>query len=149
MLSEAEVLRFVEFDMTENVFLTVGAIILCQGARGIPIGGFLSAQIAEIWACWKEYTGFFGDSVQTVQHKLTSVCADYAEKQGIPVHCTIPGAVELVNHDPDNHTLARDMFVSKQVHLVTPETLCQSGFSGWWSPADRVFATADVAGTTV
>ena len=89
------------------------------------------------------------DSVQTVQQKLTSVYADYAEKQGVPVHCTIPGAVELVNHDPDNHTMALDMFVSKQVHVVTPETLCQSGFSGWWSPADRGFATADVARTIV
>ena len=61
------------------------------------------------------------------------------------MHCTIPGAPELVNHDLDNNTLAHDMFVSKHVHLVTPETLCQSGFSGWWSPGDKVFATADIA----
>ena len=50
-LSEEEVLRFVEFDMAANVFLTVGPVILSQGAKGIPIGGFLSAQIVEIWAC--------------------------------------------------------------------------------------------------
>ena len=36
-LSESEVLRFVEYDITENVYLTIGSIILCQGARGIPI----------------------------------------------------------------------------------------------------------------
>ena len=81
-LLEAEVLRFVEFDMTENVFLTVGAVILCQGARGIPIDGFLSAQIAEIWACWKEYTGLFCDFAETVQQKLTKICADFTEKTG-------------------------------------------------------------------
>ena len=51
--------------MTENVFLRVGTVILCQGARGIPIGGLLSAQIAEIWACSKAYIGLFGDSVKS------------------------------------------------------------------------------------
>ena len=66
-LSEEEVLHFMEFDMNENVFWTVAPAILCQGARGMPIGGFLSAQIAEIWACWKEFTSPFGDSVPQVQ----------------------------------------------------------------------------------
>ena len=139
-------LRFVEYDMTENVFLTVGSLILCQGARGIPIGGFLSAQIAEIWACWKEFTSLFGENVQSAQRQLTDLCADFSKTQGIPVQITLPGTVELIHHSPDETVLGHDMFVSRTVHLVTPETLCQSGFSGWWSPADRTFATAEVAG---
>ena len=145
-LSESEVLRFVEYDMTENVFLTVGSLILYQGARGIPIGGFLSAQIAEIWACWKEFTSLFGENVQSAQRQLTDLCADFSKTQGIPVQITLPGTVELIHHSPDETVLAHDMFVSRTVHLVTPETLCQSGFSGWWSRADRTFATAEVAG---
>ena len=132
--------------MTENVFLTIGPIILCQGARGIPIGGFLSAQIAEIWACWKEFTGLFGDLVPTVQQKLTDLCAEFSQTQGIPVQCIVLEVTELVDHFPDDQILAHDMLVSKHVHTVTPEALCQSGFSGWWFPADRVFATAQVAG---
>ena len=142
-------LKFVEYDMTENVFLTIDPAKLFQGARGIPIRGFLSAQIAEIWACWKEFTGLFGELVPTVQQKITDLCADFSQTQTIPVQHVVPRVTEFVDHFRDDHVLAHDIFVSKHVHIVTPEALCQSGFSGWWSPADRVFATAQVAGQTV
>ena len=34
---------------------------MCQGAKGVPIGGFVSAQIAELWAMWRESFFIFGE----------------------------------------------------------------------------------------
>ena len=59
LVSEASVSRFVEFDTKQNNLFTIGGIILAQGAKGVPIGGFISAQLAEIWAVWKEHEEFF------------------------------------------------------------------------------------------
>ena len=54
LLTEDEVLRFAEYDLCSNVLLAIGPLILSQGDKGVPIGGFISAQIAEIWAAWRE-----------------------------------------------------------------------------------------------
>ena len=144
-LSEEEVLRFVKFHMAENVFLTVGPIMLSQGAKAIPIGGFLSAQMAEIWACWREFTTLFGEQVSQVQVSTNAACATYSQETGVVVCCDFPGAPALVYHHPGAEILAHDMFVAKNVHQATPEAVCQSGFTGWWSPVDRIFATATIA----
>ena len=79
---------------------------------------FLSAQIAEIWACWKEFIGLFGDLVPIVQQKLTDLCANFSNAQGVPVQCIVPGVAELVDHFPDSHVLAHSMFVLKHVSRV-------------------------------
>ena len=147
-LSEEEVQRFVQFDMAENVFLAVGPILLSHGAKGIPIGGFLSTQIAEIWACWREFTSLFGEHVSQVQVSVNAACATFSRETGVTVGCDIPGAPEVVCHHPGAEILAHNMFVAKNVHQATPEALCQSRFIGWWTPADRTFATATVADKT-
>ena len=38
----------------------MGPIVLRQGGTGVPIGGFILAQIAELWALWKENTKLRG-----------------------------------------------------------------------------------------
>ena len=147
-LSESEVLRFVEIDMAESVFLIVGPVILGQGAKGIPIGEFLSAQIAEIRACWRELTSLFGEHFSQVQVSMNAACATYSQETGVAVCCDILGAPKVVCHHPGAEILAHDMFVAKKDHQATPEALCQSGFTGWWSPSDISFATATVADRT-
>ena len=43
LLTEDEVLRFAEYDLCSNVLLAIGPLILSQGDKGVPIGGFISA----------------------------------------------------------------------------------------------------------
>ena len=47
---------YVEFELFDNCFFTMGPLILLQGTTGIPIGGFLSAQLMELWCIWREVT---------------------------------------------------------------------------------------------
>ena len=54
VLSEVELLRFVEYDIYYHNLFTIGPLIMHQGAKGVPIGGFVSAPIAELWAMWRE-----------------------------------------------------------------------------------------------
>ena len=42
------------FDLFDNVLFTAGAVVLQQNGKGVPIGGFISAQAAELRAMWKE-----------------------------------------------------------------------------------------------
>ena len=55
VLDEEQLLRYVKFDVMYNNLFCLGPLILQQGSNGVPIGGFISAQIAEIWAMWREY----------------------------------------------------------------------------------------------
>ena len=68
LVSESAVRRFVEFDTRLNNLFTIGRVLLAKGTKGVPIGGFISAQLAEIWAVWKEHEGFFATQADNVAH---------------------------------------------------------------------------------
>ena len=52
--------RFVKYDIRDNNLFLLDQIVLQQGSSGVPIGGFLSAQLAELWALWKEVLALGG-----------------------------------------------------------------------------------------
>lgn len=60
IVSSDQVLRYVKFDIEDCNLFTLGNLILKQGVKGVPIGGFLSAQLAELWAIWREEMTLFG-----------------------------------------------------------------------------------------
>ena len=90
----------------------------------------------------------FGDSIPRVQLSANAACAASTQKHEISIRCDVPRAAAVVCHNPAHEVLAHDMFVSKNVNTATREALGQSGFAGWWSPADRVFATTTIADKT-
>ena len=47
---------YVEFELFNNGFFTVGPLVLLHGTTGIPMGGFLGAQLTELWCIWREVT---------------------------------------------------------------------------------------------
>lgn len=51
--------RYLSWDLEENVLLTLDTTVMSQGTRGVPIRGFLSAQIAELWCIYKEHISIF------------------------------------------------------------------------------------------
>ena len=54
-VSSDEVWRYVDFDFSFNNLFVLGPLVLRQGLKGVPIGGFLSAQLAELWCLWQEW----------------------------------------------------------------------------------------------
>ena len=44
-ISEEGVMRYVLFDIEDDTQLGFGGLVLRQGGKGVPIGGFLSAQL--------------------------------------------------------------------------------------------------------
>ena len=46
--------KSVKWDLHKNVLFVVGCLILSQGQGGVPIGGRLSAQFADLWCVWRE-----------------------------------------------------------------------------------------------
>ena len=46
--------QYVTWDLAHNVFFCAANILLAHGGKGVPIGGFLSAQEMILWAISKE-----------------------------------------------------------------------------------------------
>ena len=55
------------------MLVVLGQLIRRQGVRGVPIGGFISAQLAEIWAAWREQMVFQTDSPDNVTSEINSL----------------------------------------------------------------------------
>ena len=71
-ISEEEVIRYVLFDIEDDIRLVFGRLILRQGGKGVLIGGFRSAQLAEMWCSWRGATWGFGQSKGDVETTLKS-----------------------------------------------------------------------------
>ena len=71
-MSDDQVLRYVLFDIHEDTLFAFGNLILSRGRKGVPIGGFLSAQLAEIWCSWKEAMCLFGKERAKVECAVTA-----------------------------------------------------------------------------
>ena len=52
--------RFVTFVPQDNNLFLLNQVVLQQGTSGVPIGGFLSARLAELWCLWKEVLALNG-----------------------------------------------------------------------------------------
>ena len=56
VISCDQVLRYVEFDARFCNLFALGPLVFRQGSKGVLIGGYPSAQLAELWAIWREAT---------------------------------------------------------------------------------------------
>ena len=52
------VLKFLCWELTHNVVVCFGRLILKQGNSGVPIGNCISQQASEIWCLWCEHRAF-------------------------------------------------------------------------------------------
>ena len=85
-----QVYDYVMWDLLQNTFFCCDSILLRQGPQGVPIGGFLSAQIMVLWAIFCESVLLDRDSsqkhMQTVNEGLS--------RKGLP-HCTFTPGPQL------------------------------------------------------
>jgi hypothetical protein len=153
VLPEHEVVRFVDFDLHCNTLLHLGSVILSQGSKGVPIGGFLSAQIAELCAAWREFRFLFSPEAHVLQKKVQSGLDNAPPLQSFVQargwHFSAPGIPQVIDYHPESVlSPSEGIHIAKQVHQVTTDTLTAGRFTGWWSPTDRIFAqVSSPAGT--
>ena len=153
-ISSGAVLRYVQFELFENELFVLGPLILSQGDKGVPIGGFLSAQIRELWALWREAHYVFGDRRAGVTEQW---CA--AMLPLLPALVPIVDAVELSMIGDTDFTLSpivAQTMVCRQKIMVHPRSaqvtlpaLSQSGFDGWWSPMEKPFGCMHIGSTNI
>ena len=60
VLTLEDFVMFVDWDLNQNTLFEVWGVVLHQAKRGVPIGGFLSAQLMCLWALVQE-NAFFSD----------------------------------------------------------------------------------------
>ena len=62
-----QVRKYVEFDLHHCNLFALGPLVFKQGSKGVPIGGYLSAQLSKLWAIWREATFLLGPERQTTE----------------------------------------------------------------------------------
>ena len=73
VFSIENVMDYVEWDLNDNTLFTLWGVVMRQAKKGVPIGGYLSAQLMCIWALVQEMTVLESpDKKQLIQnvHKL-------------------------------------------------------------------------------
>ena len=74
ILSEEVVARFADYYLFDNVLFVLQRPVLQQGGSGVPIGGFISAQLAELWALWRENVKLRGKTLCGGALRVTGTC---------------------------------------------------------------------------
>ena len=139
ILTEREVVDFVQWDLFHNTIAVIGRIILTQGKRGVPIGGHLAGLIAELWAIYAEHRAFATKSESRSEIQTAWQAGVGGLKLGKRVKVVLPGAeVFMCMHDASSHQLLGDIWASKKRHTIGLEDVQRAGLKGWWSPADSL-----------
>ena len=102
----------------------------------MPIGGFLSAQLAEIWATWREVTYLFGDSKGIIKTDVNESIEGWGRERGVvgPLPTlTLSGNTDFTLAPLEAQTMSYHggMMRSRSIAQVTSDDLSTVGFVGW------------------
>ena len=119
----------------------------------MPTGGFLSKQIAELWAAWREFRFLYFPKAHVLHEKVQPYpdnalpLLSFLQARGW--HFSASGIPQVIDYHPASVlSPSKGIHKAKQVHQVTTDALTERGYSGWWSPLDRIFAqVSSPAGT--
>ena len=159
-VQQDQVRRFVLFDTYDNVLFVAGPLILRQGLRGVPIGGFISAQLAEIWAIWREVQALQGDQApQTLRDIHSAIQRPPKDFVDSPKPLDLPSDVVCSFSSHSDFTMAPQMgttmvpsggiMAAPACPFMTVDNLKEVGFYNWWAPVDRMFGSIVMGGQTV
>ena len=158
ILSEEEVTCFVDYDPFDNVLFILQRLVLQQGGSGVPIGGFISAQLAELWALWRENVKLRGEDAvrqgfesdwNRALHNDPPVFESVKPPDGHPrpnMQGNVSGKTDFsMSPDTSDKMQVRgNMMRSPAPHLVSWPALSEAGFQGWWSPVESLVAVLQV-----
>ena len=132
-----------------NLF-TIGELIIPQGLKGVPIGGYLSAQLAEIWATWRESPFLYRDSKHLTETLVNAPASTWWDAEhptqpdtlGPPLYplLSLSGETDFTmgSLEAFNMPYMDGMMRNRSIGLVNREVLCEGGFDGWWSPVEKL-----------
>jgi len=131
------VLKFLRWELTHNVLVCFGRLILKQGDSGVPIGNCISQQASEICCLWCEHGAFdplFNKDTST-QWKSDLLVRSRGLQVRVPADAAVclPGLTEFVPLDAHLEPLD-GVWASPKRHLAEMPTLMAEGFDGWWEP---------------
>ena len=118
-----DVLKFVKWDVGYNKEFTVGCVTLSQGEKGVPIGGFLSAQLCVLW-------GMYREGLLLHETSLPLLLDEVLEKWN-------PSIGSLSLHPRGTLTFPNVVTVPRD-----REEFHNSGMNGWVKPENKTFARA-------
>ena len=150
VMSRSELPAFVTWDLHHNTGLVLPQLLLWQGDRGVPIGGHLSAQLAELWALARELGWVFGDRkpelLEAWQEALCARVRDPKKPVDIShVRLSVTDLVEQVHASSHpSHSHGR-ILASADCASVFRGILRSDGFGGWWGPIDFSSRFLDVS----
>ena len=70
VVSFQQVYENVVWDLLHNTYFCLEKILLRQGPKGVPIGGFLSAQIMVLWVIFSESVLLTSEGMHTHMRKV-------------------------------------------------------------------------------
>ena len=142
---------FVLFDTCDNLLFVAGPLILRQGLRGVPIGGFISTQLAEIWSIWREVRALQGEHSAVQQPPKEFV--DSRKPQDLPpeVVCSFSPHSDFTMAPQVGATMVPSggIMAAPTCPLMTIDDLKEVGFYNWWAPVDRLFGSILIGNQTV
>ena len=132
-----DVLKFVSWDVFHNTEFVFGSVVWAQGDKGVPIGGFLSAQLCVLWGVFRESLLF--DDV--VEEKRRGGTDSFSE---------IINVVEKKWNPPLSPLMfARRGVLTFPLYVLVPKdkgTFNSVAMHGWVKPEVKVFGTVDICG---
>ena len=149
-ISFEEVKRYVLFDSEFCNLFTIAEHIIQQGLKGVPIGGYLSAQLAKIWATWREATFLYGDNKHVTETLVNAPASTWWDAEhptqrdtlGPPLYPLLSPSGEtdftMGSLEAFNMQYMEGMMRNRSIGLVNREVLCEGGFDGWWSPVEKL-----------
>ena len=144
-IRDEQVTRYVLFDIQEDTLLCFGRLILSQGKKGVPVGGFLSAHLAEIWCAWKEELRLFGSQKGEVEEGVTNSLQNAFPGVGVKLSLLGHTDFTIAPHQGATMQCVGGMLRRPDIHNANKDTIDQGGFGGWWSPMDRLLGTLSTA----
>ena len=124
-----DLLKFVRWDLYENTLFEWQGWVLNQNIKGVPIGGYLSAQLMCIWALVQEIN--FVENPGPLFEKLLLGW----DRRTLPEISLKPGPTL---------TFPKVAWVPKDTH-----TFNRTGMSGWFEPAWKLVGTLFVQGVHI
>ena len=124
------VLDFVDWDLKDNTLFALWGVVMQQAKQGVPIGGYLSAQLMCIWALTQEMIFPEDPKKELLIRKVRK-----AWPRHLPTPATKPGPV-LTFPDP--------AYVPRNKQVLYTE-----GMRGWFHPNKRLLLQVTFSDTQV